>query len=171
MTYTRNLASAVALVGAFAATAAQAQPANSGLSHNSDYQWTAVGPVGWSGIPGVKNSPSTLSAIKTRIVHTGTNSPVEADAVLFATADMAPDGMPNMTTRVRRLPEVDSTIYRVALDPIMAGHWALHLQAQPSGVSEPVQATLIVTLTGPIAGTEPAKTDETHFRSTRPGGR
>ncbi|WP_428390412.1 FixH family protein [Lichenicoccus sp.] len=147
MTYLRKLAGAIALVGAIAAMAAQAQATSSGSSHNPDHQWSTVG-----------NSPNTRSTIKLGIVRTGDNALIEADGVLYATADMASDGMPNMTARIRRLPEADSTIHRVALDPIMAGRSALNLQAEPFGVSEPVQATLIVTLPdGPVAGAEPAK--------------
>jgi len=124
----------------------EAQAAGYPVGKSADYQWTMDGQVGWSGVPGVKNSPNTESAIKARILRTANSAPAGADAKLFASADMAPDGMPEMTARVRRLPEVDPTVYRVAIDPIMAGRWALHLTAQPPGLSGPVQGTLIVTL-------------------------
>lgn len=84
--------------------------------------------------------------MKSRLVRTTDGRPVGANRVLFATADMAPDGMPEMTTAVRLLPEVDPTIYRVALKPVMAGRWALHLAAQPTADSAPAAGTMIVTL-------------------------
>jgi hypothetical protein len=86
----------------------EAQAVGYPAGKSADYQWTMDGPVGWSGVPGVKNSPNTESAIKARIVRTANSAPAGADAKLFASADMAPDGMPEMTARVRRLPEVES---------------------------------------------------------------
>jgi len=146
MTITRTLASAAAFAFTIAFAGFHAQAAGRSDGSTASYQWTSVGPVGWSGVPGVRNSPNTQSAIKAQILRIADSFPTGTDAELFASADMAPDGMPEMTTRVRRLPEVDPTIYRVAIDPIMAGRWALHLSAQPSGLSGPVQGTLVVAL-------------------------
>jgi hypothetical protein len=146
MTTTRTLASAAAFASALALAGLQAQAAGYFAGGSAGYQWTMTGPVGWSGVPGLKNRPNTRSAIKAQLVRDIDSIPAGTEAELFASADMAPDGMPEMTARVRRLPEVDPTIYRLAIDPIMAGRWALHLSAQPSGLSGPVQGTLTVAL-------------------------
>ena len=117
----------------------QAQLIRGAAALQQDYRWEFLGPPGRNGVPGIKNGPNNLTAVKLHLIRTSDNRPIAiSDAVLLVSADMAPDGMPTISTRVRRLPERDPAIYRLSIGTPTAGNWALRISARLPGLTAPV---------------------------------
>jgi hypothetical protein len=92
----------------------------------------------------------TISAGKDRLVtvqliNKTTGKPVP-DAVIFAVRlDMAPDGMPEMSTKIVREPGGDPGSYRFKAAFGMEGRWQLSLGAKVQGETGTVESKLVIT--------------------------
>jgi hypothetical protein len=68
------------------------------------------------------------------------------DAVIFATRlDMAPDGMPEMATKIVREPGGEPGSYRFKAAFGMEGRWLLSLGAKVQGETGTVESKLVIT--------------------------
>ena len=77
-----------------------------------------------------------------RLVRKSTGKPVP-DAVVFAhRLDMAPAGMPTMTTELEPQPTSEPGVYRFKTNLTMAGDWQLSLAAKVQGQTGTVQNQL-----------------------------
>ena len=82
--------------------------------------------------------------VSVRLVDKRTGGPVP-DAVIFAMRiDMAPDGMPTMTTSIEALPSTEPGIYRFTTNLTMEGGWQLSLGAKIQGETGTLQNKLIL---------------------------
>jgi hypothetical protein len=92
--------------------------------------------------PTVKAGADKTIAVK--LVDKKTGKPVP-DAVIFATRlDMAPDGMPEMATRVDPLPGTEPGTYKFKATFGMVGRWQLSLGAKVQGETGTVESKLVV---------------------------
>jgi hypothetical protein len=67
------------------------------------------------------------------------------DAVIFAKRlDMAPDGMPTMTTPLEPLPSTDPGVYRFKTNLPMEGGWQLSISAKVQGETGTVENKLVL---------------------------
>jgi hypothetical protein len=83
--------------------------------------------------------------ITVRLVNKTTGKPV-SDAVIFATRlDMAPDGMPEMATKIAREPGGEPGSYRFKATFGMEGRWLLSLGAKVQGETGTVESKLVIT--------------------------
>jgi hypothetical protein len=90
----------------------------------------------------VKAGPDRI--ITVRLVNKTTGKPVP-DAVIFATRlDMAPDGMPEMATKIAPMPATEPGIYRFNATIGMAGRWQLLLDAKVQGETGTVESKLVI---------------------------
>lgn len=90
----------------------------------------------------VKTGPDAV--ITVRLVNKKTGKPVP-DAVIFATRlDMAPDSMPEMTTKVTPVAGDQPGIYRFKANVSMAGGWQLSLAAKVQGETGTVESKLVI---------------------------
>jgi hypothetical protein len=86
------------------------------------------------------------SVVQVRLMHMPNGKPVARAVIFEHTADMAPAGMPNMTAPVSAASEIAPGLYQLAIEPAMAGAWALTLAAKVQGETETVRGTLTVKL-------------------------
>jgi hypothetical protein len=122
----RSLAGAAAFVCGFVFTAVPTYAAA------TDYRFELVGKPQLS---------DQKDIVQVRLVHSAGGTLV-LDAVIFeSTADMGPAGMAAMTAPVKALLAQDGA-YRFAVEPGMAGTWALHLAAKVQGEPETVRGTV-----------------------------
>jgi len=92
--------------------------------------------------PNLKQGDGAMVSV--RLVDTRTGGPVP-DAVIFAMRiDMAPDGMPTMTTSIEALPSTEPGIYRFTTNLTMEGGWQLSLGAKIQGETGTLQNKLIL---------------------------
>jgi hypothetical protein len=90
----------------------------------------------------VKAGPDRI--ISVRLVNKTTGKPVP-DAVIFATRlDMAPDGMPEMATKIAPVPGTEPGTYRFSATFGMAGRWQLLLDAKVQGETGMVESKLVI---------------------------
>ena len=83
--------------------------------------------------------------VTVRLVHKTTGKPVP-DAVIFATRlDMAPEGMPEMATKIVREPGGEPGSYRFKAAFGMEGKWQLSLGAKVQGETGTVESKLVIT--------------------------
>jgi len=83
--------------------------------------------------------------VTVRLVNKTTGKPVP-DAVIFATRlDMAPEGMPEMATKIVREPDGEPGSYRFKAAFGMEGKWLLSLGAKVQGETGTVESKLIIT--------------------------
>jgi hypothetical protein len=83
--------------------------------------------------------------ITVQLVNKTTGKPVP-DAVIFATRlDMAPEGMPEMATRIAREPGGEPGSYRFKAAFGMEGKWLLSLGAKVQGETGTVESKLVIT--------------------------
>jgi hypothetical protein len=109
--------------------------AGSALAGSQDYVFEPA-------TPEVRKGDGAVVAV--RLVHKPTGKPVP-DAVIFQTRlDMAPDGMPTMTTPVTALPSTEPGVYPFRTDLVMAGGWKLTLQAKVQGEPETVDGEVLL---------------------------
>jgi YtkA-like len=86
------------------------------------------------------------SVVPVRLVHVPDGKPV-TDAVVFeAKADMGPAGMPTMTAPAKALKPGKDGLYRVEVEPGMAGAWAITLAAKVQGETETVRGSITAEL-------------------------
>src|SRR6266702_145468 len=85
--------------------------------------------------------------ISVRLVHKPDGKPVP-DAVILATRlDMAPDGMPEMATKVAPMLSTETGVYKFAATLSMAGGWQLSLGAKVQGETGTVENKLVLKAT------------------------
>jgi YtkA-like len=85
--------------------------------------------------------------VSVRLIHKPDGKPVP-DAVIFATRlDMAPDGMPEMATKVTPMPGTEPGTYRFKANLSMAGGWQLSLGAKVQGETGTVENKLVLKAT------------------------
>jgi hypothetical protein len=90
----------------------------------------------------VKVGPETI--ITVRLVNKVTGKPVSG-AVIFATRlDMAPDSMPEMTTKIAAVPGCEPGAYRFKANVPMAGGWQLSLGAKVQGETGTLESKLVI---------------------------
>jgi hypothetical protein len=83
--------------------------------------------------------------VTVQLVNKKTGKPVP-DAVIFATRlDMAPEGMPEMATRIAREPGGEPGSYRFKAAFGMEGKWLLSLGAKVQGETGTVESKLVIT--------------------------
>ena len=83
--------------------------------------------------------------VTVQLVNKKTGKPVP-DAVIFATRlDMAPDGMPEMVTKIVREPGGEPGSYRFKAAFGMEGRWQLSLGAKVQGETGTVESKLVIT--------------------------
>jgi hypothetical protein len=83
--------------------------------------------------------------VTVQLVNKKTGKPVP-DAVIFATRlDMAPEGMPEMATKVAREPGGEPGSYRFKAAFGMEGKWLLSLGAKVQGETGTVESKLVIT--------------------------
>jgi len=83
--------------------------------------------------------------VTVRLVNKTTGKPVP-DAVIFATRlDMAPEGMPEMATKIVREPDGEPGSYRFKAAFGMEGKWLLSLGAKVQGETGTVESKLVIT--------------------------
>jgi hypothetical protein len=83
--------------------------------------------------------------VTVRLVNKRTGKPVPG-AVIFATRlDMAPDGMPEMATKIVREPGGEPGSYRFKAAFGMEGRWLLSLGAKVQGETGTVEGKLVIT--------------------------
>ncbi len=67
------------------------------------------------------------------------------DAVIFASRiDMAPDGMPTMTSPLEALPSTEPGVYRFKTNLTMVGGWQLSLGAKIQGEADTLESKLVL---------------------------
>jgi YtkA-like len=83
--------------------------------------------------------------ITVRLLNKTTGKPVP-DAVIFATRlDMAPEGMPEMSTKITREAGGEPGSYRFKAAFGMEGKWLLSLGAKVQGETGTVESKLVIT--------------------------
>lgn len=92
--------------------------------------------------PNLKQGDGAMVSVRLVDKLTGKEVP---DAVIFAMRiDMAPDGMPTMTTSIEALPSTEPGIYRFTTNLTMEGGWQLSLGAKIQGETGTLQNKLIL---------------------------
>ena len=86
------------------------------------------------------------SIVAVRLTHTPDNKPVAEAVIIQTRADMAPDGMKEMTAPVKALPPKEPGVYLFEIEPGMAGGWMLSLAAKVQGEAETVRGSVTVKL-------------------------
>jgi hypothetical protein len=83
--------------------------------------------------------------ISVRLVQKTTGKPV-SDAVIFAMRlDMAPEGMPEMATKIVREPDAEPGQYRFKAAFGMEGRWQLSLGAKVQGETGTLESKFVIT--------------------------
>jgi len=83
--------------------------------------------------------------VTVQLVNKKTGKPVP-DAVIFASRlDMAPEGMPEMATKIVREPGSEPGSYRFKAAFGMEGKWQLSLGAKVQGETGTVESKLVIT--------------------------
>ena len=83
--------------------------------------------------------------VTVRLVNKTTGKPVPG-AVIFATRlDMAPEGMPEMATKIAREPGGEPGSYKFKATFGMEGKWLLSLGAKVQGETGTVESKLVIT--------------------------
>ena len=86
------------------------------------------------------------SIVAVRLTHVPDNKPVPGAVIIQTRADMAPDGMKEMTAPVKALPPKEPGVYLFEVEPGMAGGWMLSLAAKVQGEAETVRGSVTVKL-------------------------
>ena len=82
--------------------------------------------------------------VTVQLINKTSGKPV-ADAVIFATRlDMAPEGMPEMATKIAREPGGEPGSYRFKAAFGMEGKWQLSLGAKVQGETGTVESKLVI---------------------------
>jgi len=101
-----------------------------------DYEFRLIG-------PSVAVGKDRLVTVQ--LVNKATGKPVP-DAVIFAVRlDMAPDSMPEMSTKIVREPGGEPGTYRFKAAFGMEGRWQLSLGAKVQGETGTVETKLVIT--------------------------
>ena len=109
----KQLCALIAALGIIAAPALHAAP--------RDYRFEMIG------TPAAANGKSI---VQLRLVHVPDKKPVTGAVVFETRADMGPDGMPTMMAPAKVLPEITPGVYRIEVQPDMAGNHAITVAAR-----------------------------------------
>ena len=126
----KQLRAVIAALGIIAAPVLHAAP--------QDYRFEMIG------TPAAANGKSI---VQLRLVHVPDKKPVTGAVVFETKADMGPDGMPTMTSPSKVLPETTPGVYRIEVQPDMAGNWAISVAAKVQGETETVRGSITAKLT------------------------
>ncbi len=110
------------------------------------YSFEYIGHPLQNGGIGKLHQVDSESVVFVRLVRTQDGMPVPDAKVQILRADMAPDGMGEMTALSYVRPYDKPGEYRIEIHPRMAGRWAVSLEAQVPGQAEPIGKTLTVWL-------------------------
>jgi hypothetical protein len=83
--------------------------------------------------------------ITVQLVNKTTGKPVPDAAIFAVRLDMAPDGMPEMATKIAREPGGETGSYRFKATFGMEGRWQLSLGAKVQGETGTVESKLVIT--------------------------
>ena len=86
------------------------------------------------------------SIVAIKLTHTSDGKTVPGAVIIQTRADMAPDGMKEMTAPVKALPPKEPGVYSFEVEPGMAGNWMLTLAAKVQGEAETVRGSVTVKL-------------------------
>ena len=125
----KQLCAAIAALGIVMGPASHAAP--------SDYRFELASPPTESG---------GKSIVTLRLLHMPDKKPVTGAVVFEAKADMGPDGMPTMAATAKTLPETTPGLYRIEVQPDMAGNYAISVAAKVQGETETVRGTVTAKL-------------------------
>lgn len=89
----------------------------------------------------VKKGDATIAV---RLVNKKTGNPVPDAVIIAKRLDMAPDGMPTMTTPLESLPSTEPGVYRFKTNLTMEGGWQLSLGAKVQGETGTVESRLVL---------------------------
>lgn len=103
-----------------------------GAVPSSAYRFEVAGRPSQNGSLGKMHQVDSLSIMTVRLVRLADGAAVSDVPLTVAGANMGPDGMPNMTARVRLLSSGDG-LYRFEIHPGMSGNWAIQLAANVPG--------------------------------------
>ena len=103
-----------------------------------DYRFEA------SGTP--QRTTEGKSVILVRLIRVADGAAVPGAIIVQIRADMGPAGMADMTAPTKALGEAEPGVYRLEMQPGMAGKWALTLTARVQGEAEAVRGTVVVEL-------------------------
>jgi hypothetical protein len=81
--------------------------------------------------------------IAVRLVNKATGKPVPDAVIIRTRIDMGPDGMGEMTSRVKPLPSPQPGVYAFKTDLTMAGRWQLAVAAKVQGEPDTVTGTVV----------------------------
>jgi hypothetical protein len=121
------LAALIGFATAGAATMASAE--------SSDYEFQLVDQT-------VKIGKEAVIAV--RLINKKTGKPVPNSVIFASRLDMAPDSMPEMTTKLTSELGAEPGTYRFTANVSMAGGWQLSLGAKVQGETGTVENKLIV---------------------------
>lgn len=96
-------------------------------------------------LAGAPRLAGTTDIVGVRLIHVPDGKPVDGAVIFESTADMGPAGMPTMPAPVTPMP-VRNGVYAFAIEPGMAGKWAIHLAAKVQGEPETVRGTVVADL-------------------------
>lgn len=122
----KNCAAVAALIGLAWAGAARADV--------KDYEFQLVQRE-------IKKGDATIAV---RLVNKKTGQPVPDAVIMAKRLDMAPDGMPTMTTALEPLPSTEPGVYRFKTNLTMEGGWQLSLGAKVQGETGTVESKLVL---------------------------
>jgi hypothetical protein len=126
----KQLCAAIAALGIVMGPASHAS--------SSDYRFELASPPTASG---------GKSIVTLRLLHLPDKKPVMGAVVFEAKADMGPDGMPTMAATAKTLPETTPGLYRIEVQPDMAGNYAISVAAKVQGETETVRGSVATKLT------------------------
>src|SRR5260221_3137578 len=86
------------------------------------------------------------SLVAVRLVHLPDKKPTPGAVIIQTRADMGPAGMGEMTAPVNAMREAEPGVYRLEVQPGMAGTWSLTLAAKVQGEPETVRGSVTVDL-------------------------
>jgi hypothetical protein len=89
----------------------------------------------------IKKGDATVAV---RLVNKRTGQPVPDAVIMARRLDMAPDGMPTMTTPLEPLPSTEPGVYRFKTNLTMEGGWQLSLGAKVQGETGTVESKLVL---------------------------
>lgn len=90
----------------------------------------------------IQEGDAAIVAVRLIDKRTGKTVP---DAVIFETrADMAPDGMPTMTTPAEATSSTEAGVYRIKVDLVMQGGWQISLGAKVQGEVGTLRDKLVI---------------------------
>jgi hypothetical protein len=81
--------------------------------------------------------------IAVRLVNKATGKPVPDAVIIRTRIDMGPEGMGEMTSRVKQLPSPQPGVYAFKTDLTMAGRWQLTVAAKVQGEPDTVTGTVV----------------------------